>query len=727
MTSRYMERMAKIEQVLLIDNKKIDIDELRNGCSYGVPEQLRPLVWRLLLNYLPLERHKWPSYLKEQRATYDQLIEQIIVEPGKEALNKSINDHPLSDNPASDWQAFFQDNKVLTQIDKDVRRLYPEIQFFQLQSKFPHKYGVNYPLSKRVSGQELDSQEYGINRDGIISCVKENIRVADNSDEKSGSAEFHWHIVERILFIYAKLNPGVQYVQGMNELVAPIYYVLATDSDEEWAAFAEADTFFCFQQLMSEVKDNFIKTLDDSVCGIESSMSNFHNLIMHFDNELYNHLIGRLDIKPQFYAFRWLSLLLSQEFPLPDVITLWDALFADSKRFTLLPYVCLAMMELQRNELLNGDFSLCVRTLQNYPVIDIANLVAFAQDIRDGKAQKPVKEIQRKMQWLVILMLICCSRILCSDFGPLSTSFMKSMYRLKNYDNLIRHILTYGYTGSFGGAESETPKILNTPIVFIHGNSDSALKHGTDIYQSGWNQVLEFFLENGYTMSELYGMTYGDRNISNSYTRHFDCQLIRFHREFIENVLIYTKSVKVNIIAHSMGVSIARKAIQGGTFFDDDGKECDIGDSLSHRVGVLIGLAAANHGMCPCQFAHAFPACGFKTGFYPGNCGDYKCDSDIHNLKGVCNVNEYSPFLSNVNNFPKKEADYIASFWSDDDEVLGKNNMVFGRKTSLIPRSDMQKVYIGLTHNEVKMTAPDQLKVMKQYESRQLLRYFNLL
>ncbi|PIC19551.1 hypothetical protein B9Z55_025061 [Caenorhabditis nigoni] len=321
----------------------------------------------------------------------------FLVSP--ETSESSERDTPLSDHPTSDWQAFFQDNKVLSQIDKDVRRLYPEIQFFQLLSKFPHPHGMKYPLSRRViNHQELTSQEFGANRDGIVGCVKTNLAKGSHDENQAPNSEFHWHIVERILFIYAKLNPGVQYVQGMNELVAPIYYVFANDTDEEWAAYAEADTFFCFQQLMSEVKDNFIKTLDDSICGIESSMSAFHNMISTFDPELHKHLTSTLEIKPQFYAFRWLSLLLSQEFPLPDVITLWDALFSDPQRFALLPYVCLSMMVLQRESLISGDFPFCVRLLQvsNYPDSDVAKIVAYAQDIRDGKAPRPAsKEVSK--------------------------------------------------------------------------------------------------------------------------------------------------------------------------------------------------------------------------------------------------------------------------------------------------------------------------------------------
>lgn len=46
--------------------------------------------------------------------------------------------------------------------------------------------------------------------------------------------EAHWEVVERILFLYAKLNPGQGYVQGMNEIIGPIYYTFASDPDVEF-------------------------------------------------------------------------------------------------------------------------------------------------------------------------------------------------------------------------------------------------------------------------------------------------------------------------------------------------------------------------------------------------------------------------------------------------------------------------------------------------------------
>lgn len=46
--------------------------------------------------------------------------------------------------------------------------------------------------------------------------------------------------LERILFVWSKLNKGVRYVQGMNEIIGTIFFVLATDANSEWSCEAEA-------------------------------------------------------------------------------------------------------------------------------------------------------------------------------------------------------------------------------------------------------------------------------------------------------------------------------------------------------------------------------------------------------------------------------------------------------------------------------------------------------
>jgi hypothetical protein len=60
-------------------------------------------------------------------------------------------------------------------------------------------------------------------------------------------------------------------------------------------------------------------------------------------------------VNPQFYAFRWITLLLTQEFSFPDAARLWDTLFADpAGRSDCLLRVCVAMLLNVRAQLLQA-------------------------------------------------------------------------------------------------------------------------------------------------------------------------------------------------------------------------------------------------------------------------------------------------------------------------------------------------------------------------------------
>lgn len=129
----------------------------------------------------------------------------------------------------------------------------------------------------------------------------------------------------------------------MNEILGPIYYIYATDPSEENRKNAEADSFFCFTNLMSEIMNNFIKTLDKSNVGIVHQIHQLSTLLSEKDPELWENLESK-GLNPQFYSFRWLTLLLSQEFELPEILRLWDTLFSDKNRFQFLKYVACSML-----------------------------------------------------------------------------------------------------------------------------------------------------------------------------------------------------------------------------------------------------------------------------------------------------------------------------------------------------------------------------------------------
>lgn len=90
-------------------------------------------------------------------------------------------------------------------------------------------------------------------------------------DDLKNYIESHADVLHRVLFIYAKLNPGIKYVQGMNEVLAVIYYCyLDPNSKNEIVPkkYLESDLFFSFTNLMTELKDGFLRELDKEKTGI---------------------------------------------------------------------------------------------------------------------------------------------------------------------------------------------------------------------------------------------------------------------------------------------------------------------------------------------------------------------------------------------------------------------------------------------------------------------------
>ncbi|KAF1887821.1 hypothetical protein Lal_00023829 [Lupinus albus] len=350
--SRQAQIMAELSK------RVIDMRELRRLACQGIPDSpgIRSIVWKLLLRYLPPDRGLWSSELANKRSQYKQFKDDILMNPS-EITRKMYNstscdthdaewksrtilsrseiphgEHPLSLGKTSVWNQFFQDTEIIDQIDRDVKRTHPDMRFFCDDSQFAKS-----------------------NQDAL----------------------------KNILIIFAKLNPGVRYVQGMNEILAPLFYVLKNDPDEENAAFAEADAFFCFVEIMSGFRDNFVQQLDNSVVGIRSTITRLSQLLREHDEELWRHLELTSKVNPQFYAFRWITLLLTQEFNFADSLHIWDTLLSDpdGPQETLLR-VCCAMLILIRRRLLAGDFTSNLKLLQNYPSTNISHLLYVANKFR---------------------------------------------------------------------------------------------------------------------------------------------------------------------------------------------------------------------------------------------------------------------------------------------------------------------------------------------------------
>ena len=372
----------------VLSSERINGKEFKKICFQGVPDGcgLRSTCWKLLLNYISYNTAEWDDILAKQRNAYSQFIKTMIVNPNETDSGGNSIDHPLSSGPDSSWSEYFKENEVLSQIDKDVRRLCPDLSFFQQPTNYPASF-CSQNLRTRVEQANLQAMQVTKSKSGgsLLASTRKR-RVSDDGYYKilPEGQEAHWEVCERILFIFALLNPGIAYVQGMNEVLGPIYYTFVTDSRES-EVHAEADAFFCFTGIMSEIKDNFIKILDFSQCGISHNMNRLMELLQECDPQLHACLTER-NIKPQFFSFRWITLLLSQDFLYPEIQRLWDSLFSDENRFQFLLYFCCAMMVAQRSRLILGDFIDNMKVLQKYPIeTDIYHLLQLACQIRDGK------------------------------------------------------------------------------------------------------------------------------------------------------------------------------------------------------------------------------------------------------------------------------------------------------------------------------------------------------
>lgn len=163
----------------------------------------------------------------------------------------------------------------------------------------------------------------------------------------------------------------------------------------------------------------------------------------------------------------------------------------------------------------------------------------------------------------------------------------------------------------FGGGRCE---ITRTPVVFVHGNADRSINWDSGITGPvGENpapprSVYDEFRSRGYNGCELYGITF----LTPAEQR--DPQL-NFHKPekyrqilaFIAAVEEFTGADQVDVVAHSLGVSMTLAAL---TWHDETGN----GDAGWSDVRRFVNIAGGLHGLGACRavgFANPLvPTCG---------------------------------------------------------------------------------------------------------------------
>lgn len=190
--------------------------------------------------------------------------------------------------------------------------------------------------------------------------------------------------IERILTAFSISNPKIGYVQGMISLVFVFYHVLSNDVNLESAKFAEEDTFYLFNNLISEISNLFINEFDEQKQGIKFKVNEVFDIIKVKDKLLYEKLVQKDLIKTMF-PLRWLLLLFSSEYPIDKTIWLWDRILSDSYRFEILSFCAAATIILMRDVIINEEYDKCLEILQKPSIVSPELMFDIADTMRKTK------------------------------------------------------------------------------------------------------------------------------------------------------------------------------------------------------------------------------------------------------------------------------------------------------------------------------------------------------
>ncbi|KIX10380.1 uncharacterized protein Z518_01462 [Rhinocladiella mackenziei CBS 650.93] len=291
-----------------IGKLQVTVDEVKERIFHGGldPEDgVRKEAWPFLLGV-----YEWDSTEEERHSFMNSKRDEYI------QLKGAWWDKMIEGEASPEQEEWWKEQKV--RIEKDVHRTDRHIPLF---------------AGEDIPNPDPASPFYSPNGPGT------NVHMEQLKDMLLTYLEYDTPPSSTPRYQTRNLHPqNLGYVQGMSDLLSPLYAVFQDDAVAFWA-------FVAFMRRMSR---NFVR----SQSGMRAQLNTLDQLVQILDPKLYLHLQSA-DSTNFFFFFRMLLVWYKREFEWSDTLRLWESLWTDyySSQFHL--FIAMAILEKHRDVIMD--------------------------------------------------------------------------------------------------------------------------------------------------------------------------------------------------------------------------------------------------------------------------------------------------------------------------------------------------------------------------------------
>ncbi|KAF8650415.1 hypothetical protein AX16_005221 [Volvariella volvacea WC 439] len=267
MRERSIRTNRRLKFIDSLSSQDINIAELRKQSWGGIPNDLRPMAWQILLGYLPLPAHLRSSTLSRKRKEYFSLVEVAFAR----------------DREGSDQQIWHQ-------IEIDVPRTRPGVQLWmhaatqRCLERILYVWAIRHPASGYVQGiNDLVTPFFQVFLSAYIDSDPENFDpgLLPKHVLDAVEADSFWclsRLLDGIQDNYISLQPGIhRSVNRMADLINRIDAPLAAHLKSQNVEFMQFAFRWMNCLLMREISvKNTIRMWDTYLAEGADAFSQFH-------------------------------------------------------------------------------------------------------------------------------------------------------------------------------------------------------------------------------------------------------------------------------------------------------------------------------------------------------------------------------------------------------------------------------------------------------------------